>query len=91
MIRIRLKELAEAKGLTLTDISYASRSTPVTLRAMWRNETTRREDLYNKLCAILNCTTADLIEYIPDPPVTLEIQSVRQAQKVGEIGLKVRE
>ena len=87
MIRIRLKELAEAKGLSMSDISFSARTTPVTIRAMWRNKITRREKLYNTLCTILDCTPGDLIEYIPDPPVTLDIQSVRQEQKAGNVSL----
>lgn len=66
MITIKLKELAEAKGFTLTDLSYETRATPVTIRAMWRNEITQREKLINKLCKILDCTPGDILVYTPD-------------------------
>ena len=66
MITIRLKELAEKKGPNITDLSHETRATQVTIRAMWHNEPTRREQLIEKLCAILDCTPGDLLIYTPD-------------------------
>ena len=66
MITIKLKELAEKKGLNITDLSHETRATQVTIAAMWHNEPTRREQLIEKLCAILDCTPGDLLIYTPD-------------------------
>lgn len=65
-INIRLKELAEKKGLNITDLSHETRATQVTIRAMWHNRPTQREQLIDKLCKILDCTPGDLLIYTPD-------------------------
>lgn len=66
MITIRLKELAEKKGLNITDLSHETRATQVTIRAMWHNKPTQREQLISKLCKLLDCTPGDLLVYTPD-------------------------
>jgi len=54
--KIRLKDLAAQTDIsekTLIELKY-ERSKQVALETI------------NKLCAVLNCTTNDLLEYIPD-------------------------
>jgi putative transcriptional regulator len=57
--KIRLKDSAAQADIsekTLIELKY-ERSKNVALETI------------NKLCAVLNCTTNDLLEYIPDTPV----------------------
>lgn len=66
MITIRLKELAEKKGLNITNLSHETGATQVTIRAMWHNKPTHRDQLIGKICAILGCTPGELLVYTRD-------------------------
>ena len=54
--RMKLKELAEATGLAVNNLSILKTNKA---RAF-------RFSTLNSLCKALNCTPGDLIEYIPD-------------------------
>jgi len=54
--RMKLKELAEATGLAVNNLSILKTNKA---RAF-------RFSTLNNLCKALNCTPGDLIEYIPD-------------------------
>lgn len=63
MIRIALKDLAEAKGLNLSQVQRQSGLTMGLVRRYWYNETEEvKLSALAKLCALLNCTPGDLIQ-----------------------------
>ena len=54
--RMRLKDLAEATGLAVNNLSILKTNKARAIRF----------STLNSLCKALNCTPGDLIEYIPD-------------------------
>jgi putative transcriptional regulator len=54
--RMKLKDLAEATGLAVNNLSILKTNKARAIRF----------STLNSLCKALNCTPADLIEYIPD-------------------------
>ncbi len=54
--RMKLKDLAEATGLAVNNLSILKTNKARAIRF----------STLNQLCEALNCTPGDLIEYIPD-------------------------
>ena len=54
--RMKLKDLAEATGLAVNNLSILKTNKARAIRF----------STLNNLCKVLNCTPGDLIEYIPD-------------------------
>jgi putative transcriptional regulator len=54
--RMKLKDLAEATGLAVNNLSILKTNKARAIRF----------STLNQLCKALNCTPSDLIEYIPD-------------------------
>lgn len=54
--RMKLKELAEATGLAVNNLSILKTNKARAIRF----------STLNRLCKALNCTPGDLIEYVPD-------------------------
>jgi len=54
--RMKLKELAEATGLAVNNLSILKTNKARAIRF----------STLNQLCKVLDCTPGDLIEYIPD-------------------------
>lgn len=54
--RMKLKELAEATGLAVNNLSILKTNKTRAIRF----------STLNRLCKALNCTPGDLIEYVPD-------------------------
>ena len=54
--RMKLKDLAEATGLAVNNLSILKTNKARAIRF----------STLNSLCKVLNCTPGDLIEYIPD-------------------------
>ena len=54
--RMKLKDLAEATGLAVNNLSVLKTNKARAIRF----------STLNNLCKVLNCTHGDLIEYIPD-------------------------
>lgn len=54
--RMKLKDLAEATGLAVNNLSILKTNKARAIRF----------STLNQLCKVLNCTPGDLIEYIPD-------------------------
>lgn len=54
--RMKLKELAEATGLAVNNLSILKTNKARAIRF----------STLNSLCKALNCTPGDLIEYVPD-------------------------
>lgn len=55
--RMKLKDLAEATGLAVNNLSILKTNKARAIRF----------STLNSLCKALNCTPGDLIEYIPEP------------------------
>lgn len=63
MIRIALKDLAEAKGLNMSQVQRQSGLTMGLVRRYWYNETEEvKLAALAKLCALLGCTPGDMIQ-----------------------------
>ncbi len=63
MITIRLKEIAESKGLKMSHVQQRAGLDMGIVRRYWRNETTSVDlRALDKLCAVLACTPGDLLE-----------------------------
>jgi len=56
--RMKLKDLADATGLAVNNLSILKTNKARAIRL----------STLNSLCEVLNCTPADLIQYIPDKP-----------------------
>ena len=54
--KMKLKDLAEATGLAVNNLSILKTNKARAIRF----------STLNSLCKVLNCTPGDLIEYIPD-------------------------
>jgi putative transcriptional regulator len=54
--RMKLKDLAEATGLAVNNLSILKTNKARAIRF----------STLNSLCKVLNCTPGDLIEYVPD-------------------------
>lgn len=66
MIEIRLKELAEAKGIRQSQIQRQTGLTMGVVRRYWFNETKEIQlASLDKLCALLDCEPGDLIKRHP--------------------------
>ena len=56
--RMKLKDLAEATGLAVNNLSILKTNKARAIRF----------STLNSLCKVLNCTPGDLLEYLPDEP-----------------------
>lgn len=69
MIRIHLSSLLGQRKMFQSDLSKATGIRPSTISQMYRENIQRiNVDHLNSICAVLDCTLSDLIEYIPDQP-----------------------
>ena len=67
MIRIKLKAVLAEKGVKQKDLVELTVIRQPTLSAMNNNAVKHIPlDVLNKICAVLNCQPADLLEYVPD-------------------------
>lgn len=68
MIVIRLKELAEAKGLNMSQVQRRADLTMGLIRRYWYNDTASVDlRAIDRLCEVLDCEPGDLIKRIPTP------------------------
>lgn len=58
--RMKLKDLAEATGLAMNNLSILKTNKARAIRF----------STLNSLCKALNCTPGDLLEYVPDEDAT---------------------
>ncbi|MEW9700700.1 helix-turn-helix domain-containing protein [Paenibacillus sp. SI8] len=75
MIRFKLSEMLEKRGMTMYQISKQTGIRPNTLSQWVNNEKLREEDKHvkavsievlNQLCEALDCVPGDLLQYLPD-------------------------
>jgi len=64
--RMKLKDLAEATGIAVNNLSILKTNKARAIRF----------STLNSLCKVLNCTPGDLIEYVPDDEVKVDLQGV---------------
>jgi DNA-binding Xre family transcriptional regulator len=67
MIRLRVKELAEAQNLTISELSRRSGVDIKTVRAVWRNpDRVITTTILNRLANGLDMHPCDVLDYTPD-------------------------
>ena len=67
MIRLRIKEVAEEKGISMTKLSQRSEVAFSTVRSLFKNPyRSVTTDTLNRLAKVLGVSPLDLMEYIPD-------------------------
>lgn len=68
-IRLRLKELIEDRGVSLTQLSFRAEMQRTQLRNYRDNKIQRLDiDILKRLCYVLDCNLTELVEYIPPRP-----------------------
>ncbi|GHO98709.1 hypothetical protein KSF_087570 [Reticulibacter mediterranei] len=68
MIRLRVKEVAEAHGLNMSQLSRRSDVSFSTVKRLWRNpHRSASTEILEKLAAAIGVSIHDLIEELPDP------------------------
>ena len=67
MIRLKIKEVAQQKGFSMSRLSRESNMAYKTIQTIWRDPTHEvTTTTLNKLARTLGVNPSDLIEYIPD-------------------------
>jgi DNA-binding Xre family transcriptional regulator len=67
MIRLRVKEIAEQRGMTMTTLSHRSEISFNTVKSIFRDPyRVVTTDTLERLAKALDVSPVDLIEYIPD-------------------------
>jgi len=67
MLRLKVREIAEAKGYNQSSLSRASDVPIQTIRRIWRNPYYEvRLSTLNRIAAILRVPATDLFEDVPD-------------------------
>ena len=65
-IRIKLKELLEAKGLSKNKFSHRAEMQRTQINNFCNNEITRLDtDVLARICTVLECEISDLLEFVP--------------------------
>lgn len=68
-VKIHLKELIEKSPLSKNKIMQRAGMENTQLNRYCKNEVARVDlDVLARLCSVLDCTIADLLEYVPDDP-----------------------
>lgn len=67
MIRLRVKEVAEAKGYNISSLSRAADIGLATMRKIWNKpESSVNTTTLEKIARVLNVDISLLLEYVPD-------------------------
>ncbi len=67
MIRLRVKEVAQGRGLSLSRLSRISDVSYKVVQRMWRNpEESFNTESLKRIAAALNVSMGDLFEDVPD-------------------------
>jgi putative transcriptional regulator len=65
-IRIKLDELIHRSGMSKTKLSHKAEMQRTQINKYCKNEISRLDiDVLARLCAALNCSISDLLEYVP--------------------------
>jgi putative transcriptional regulator len=68
--RIADKEFREKRRVSLIEVAETTGIGRITLSRMLKNDTNMRSDTLDRLCTYFACRIEDLVEHIPDSPVT---------------------
>lgn len=72
MIRIRLREIAEARNINQAQLAVMTDLSPNTIRSYWYDQVRRPElDVLNKLCKALEINLYDLVWREGDKPIDI--------------------
>lgn len=75
MIKFKLEDLLNKRGMTMYQLSKRTGIRPNTISQWVHNEELREEgkevrsisiDVLNSVCRVLECEIGDIIEYVPD-------------------------
>lgn len=67
MVRLRVKEVAEAKGYNMSSLSRAADVSFTTIKRLWkRPDGGANVETLDKIARVLRVSVADLIEHVPD-------------------------
>ncbi len=67
MLRLLIKEVAQAKGISMTKLSQRSEVSYNTVKSLFRNPYRPvNTDVLERLAKVLNVSPLDLLEYVPD-------------------------
>jgi DNA-binding Xre family transcriptional regulator len=67
VLRLRIKEVAQAKGISMTKLSQRSEVSYNTVKSLFRNPyRTVNTDVLERLAKVLDVSPLDLLEYMPD-------------------------
>ncbi len=67
MVRLRVKEVAEAKGYNMSSLSRASDVSFTTIKRLWRRpDGGANVETLDKIARVLGVSVADLIEHVSD-------------------------
>ena len=67
MVRLKVKEIAEAKGYNMSSLSRASDVSFTTIKRLWRHPYGGANvETLDKIAGVLGVSVAELIEHIPD-------------------------
>jgi DNA-binding Xre family transcriptional regulator len=70
MVRLRVKEVAEAKGYNMSSLSRASDVSFTTIKRLWkRPDGGANVETLDKIARVLKVSVADLIEHVPDQDI----------------------
>ena len=70
MVRLRVKEVAEAKGYNMSSLSRAADVSFTTIKRLWRRPYGGANvETLDKIARVLGVSVADLIEHVPDQDV----------------------
>ena len=77
MIRVRLKEIAEKRGLTQAQIVELTGASPNTVRSYYKNQVQRADfELLELFCEKLGITLPELLERPEDKESLPELRSI---------------
>lgn len=70
MVRLRVKEVAEARGYNMSSLSRASDVSFTTIKRLWkRPDGGANVETLDKIARVLKVSVADLIEHVPDQDI----------------------
>jgi DNA-binding Xre family transcriptional regulator len=70
MVRLKVKEVAEAKGYNMSSLSRASDVSFTTIKRLWkRPDGGANVETLDKIARVLGVSVADLIEHVPDQDI----------------------
>jgi len=77
MIKFKVKVMLAKREMTQKDLAEKTGIRPPTVSAICTNTVKHLPvDALDKICAVLECQPADLMEFIPDPTVQQKVSRI---------------